>query len=88
VTDTPTPTATATPTQTHTPTQTPTHTQIPCVGDCDGSADVGINELIRAVNVALGQLPISSCGAADRNRSGSVSVDELVAAVGNALNGC
>ena len=29
-----------------TPTVTPTLAPVPCVGDCDGSGDVGVNELI------------------------------------------
>jgi hypothetical protein len=87
-TDTPTPTETPTTTPTDTATATPTITPIPCAGDCDAGGTVGVNELVQAVNIALGQLPPTACVAADRDRNGEVSVNELVAAVGNALNGC
>ena len=33
----------------------------PCVGDCNGSSDVSIGELIRGVNIALGNLPLAEC---------------------------
>jgi hypothetical protein len=59
-----------------------------CTGDCDGSGGVTINELILAVNIALGDAPVSECSAIDRNGDGSVTIDELVAAVDSALDGC
>jgi hypothetical protein len=85
-----TPTATSTPTETPTPTatETPTATPIRCVGDCNGGGSVAIDELVRAVNIALGTQPVANCLPADRNRDGRVTVDELVAAVSNALRGC
>jgi len=60
----------------------------PCASDCNGSGDVTVDELVRAVNIALGSGAIGSCTAADRNGNGSVTVDELVGAVGAALSGC
>lgn len=87
-TDTDTPTSTPTETPTPTATETPTATPIRCVGDCNGSATVGIDELVRAVNIALSVQPVSNCSPADRDRNGRVTVDELVAAVNNALRGC
>jgi ELWxxDGT repeat protein len=59
-----------------------------CTGDCDASATVSIDELVRAVRVALGTSPRAACAAADRNGNGQVTIDELVAAVNTALNGC
>jgi hypothetical protein len=59
-----------------------------CVGDCDASGDVTVDEIILCVNIALGKEPLSSCPVCDRDRSGDITVDELVAAVLNALNGC
>lgn len=59
-----------------------------CVGDCDGSGGVQINELVTGVNIALGQTALSACEAFDRDDSGSVAISELVAAVNNALLGC
>ena len=59
-----------------------------CQVDCNGDVHVGIDELITAVRIALGELPLSSCTAADSNESGSVEVDELVVGVSRALEGC
>jgi hypothetical protein len=59
-----------------------------CVGDCDGNGEVVINELVRGVNVALGNAPLTDCPSFDANRDGTVTINELVQAVNNALNGC
>lgn len=87
---TPTPTrsggATATPSPTPTPTATPE--LAPCTGDCNGNGSVSVNELVRSVNIALGNAAVDVCAAADRNGNGAVTVAELIAAVGNALSGC
>ncbi len=56
-------------------------------GDCNGDQTVGINELILGVSIALGMRPVSACGAFDRNFNGRVTIDELLRAVGYALNG-
>jgi len=58
-----------------------------CPGDCDGSSEVTVAELVQAVNIALGA-PRDGCAAADGNGDGSVTVNELVAAVAAALDGC
>ncbi len=60
----------------------------PCTGDCDQSGDVSISELVRLVNIALGESPLAQCSAGDMNGDLQVTIDELVAAVGNALSGC
>jgi hypothetical protein len=49
---------------------------------------VTINELVVSVNISSGVTPVASCLAADRDRGGTVTINELVAAVGNAANGC
>jgi len=49
---------------------------------------VTVNELIRGVNIALGNADISTCPAFDRNGDGMVSINELIAAVNAALDGC
>ena len=97
-TNTSTPAATATPTSTltftntpagtNTPTQTATPTPPVCTGDCDGSGDVTVNEIITLVNIALGSADISTCMAGDANKDGQITVDEILTAVNNALNGC
>ena len=91
---TPTPTPTGTVTQTPTPTPTPpptattTPTLVPCVGDCDGNRAVTVDEIIRGVNIALGNSPLEACPAFDVNGDGEVTVDEIVLAVNQALFGC
>jgi hypothetical protein len=49
---------------------------------------VTISELIVAVNIALGDLPISACPAIDANGSGEVTIEELIQAIANAQRGC
>jgi hypothetical protein len=61
---------------------------VACAGDCNGDGAVAINELVSAVNVSAGSLPVSACAAADRNRNGQVTIDELIAAVNAASGGC
>jgi hypothetical protein len=59
-----------------------------CAGDCNGDGTVTVNELITAVNIALGNAPVSTCPAVDTNGDGTVTVNELIQAVNSALNGC
>jgi hypothetical protein len=60
----------------------------PCTGDCDGSGDGAISEIITMVNIALGNLPLSACTAGDEDGSGTIEINEIIVAVNNALNGC
>jgi cysteine-rich repeat protein len=62
--------------------------RLTCRGDCDQSGSVSIAELIRAVGVALDDAPVATCDAVDRNRDGTVRINELIAAVEAASNGC
>jgi hypothetical protein len=65
-----------------------------CVGDCNGDGTVTIDELMVAVNLALGVEPfeecrdITSCPAIDTDLDCQVTVAEIVAAVNRALEGC
>jgi len=59
-----------------------------CRGDCDDSGRVTVAELLRGVNIALGKLEGDACPALDVDRDGTISVNELVAAVSDALTGC
>ncbi len=59
-----------------------------CVGDCNGDGTVGINELILAVNIAIGSRDVADCPSIDRDDNGTVSINELILAVNNALDGC
>jgi CSLREA domain-containing protein len=86
----PTPTATASPSETPLATATATTepTVAACIGDCDTDASVRVNELIQGVGIELGAAELESCSAFDANRDGAVTINELVAAVSNALFGC
>jgi len=77
------------------PGQAPTQLRMPaavtyvnCVGDCNGDNAVMIDELMLAVNIALGAIDTGACLVSDRDASGTVQIDELVAAVDAALQGC
>jgi hypothetical protein len=54
-------------------------------GDCNRNGDVAVDELVRGVNIALGNAPVTECLPFDRVVDGRVSVDELVRGVSNAL---
>lgn len=78
---------TATPTRTPgTPTSTPTQGR--CVGDCDSSGRVQVNELVTGVNIALDRAELAACPQFDTNASSSVEVNELVLGVNSLLRGC
>jgi hypothetical protein len=82
-------TETSEPTEPSDPTETPTEAPSGgCPGDCDGSGDVSINELIAAVNIALGNADFFTCVNADADQSGDVQINDLIAAVNSALGGC
>lgn len=59
-----------------------------CVGDCDGSNSVTVDEIVTMVNIALGTGSIDGCPAGDSDGSGTITVDEIITATNNALNGC
>lgn len=60
-----------------------------CVGDCNGDCEVAINEILTAVNIALGTADPSSCLAFfDSGGPRIPEVPDLIAAVNSALNGC
>jgi CSLREA domain-containing protein len=93
---TPTPTATRrppSPTPTTSPTAQPT-TPTPgppagaCPGDCGLDDRVTIDEVLRAISIALGSESLTTCEAADRDGNGRVTVDELVAAVQASIGSC
>lgn len=90
---TPTPTRTATATRTRTPTQTKTATATfspveDCIGDCNGDNTVSIDELVLALDSALGGQPPDICTGLDTDTNGQISVDEIVRAVLSAIAGC
>ena len=78
------------------PTPTPTPVmEFPCVGDCTGDGEVTIDDLIRMVGIALGLRSVcgddqgmGACLAGDANCDCQITVDEIIQAVNNSLNGC
>jgi hypothetical protein len=76
-----------------TPTLTPTFTPAtipppPCAGDCDGDGEVAVHEVVTAVGIALGEIELAECSAADADGSSIVTVDELIRALLRALSAC
>jgi hypothetical protein len=59
-----------------------------CVGDCGASGTVGVDDLVKMINIAVGILPLDDCQAGDSDGSGTITVDEITQAVDNALRGC
>jgi hypothetical protein len=59
-----------------------------CVGDCGHDGRVTVVDLLRGVNIALGNTPPEECPAFDANVDGAITVDEILIAVNNALRGC
>jgi len=79
---------TATPTS-PLPTPTPSPTVVgQCYGDCDGDSTVEIAEVVLAIRSALEQASATSCTDLDRDQSGRITIDEVVAAVVVAHQGC
>jgi hypothetical protein len=58
-----------------------------CGGDCGRIGSVTVVDLVTLISVSLGS-PVERCDPGDVNRDGSVTVDEVTLAVGNALGGC
>lgn len=59
-----------------------------CAGDCSGDRVVAINELISAVRISLGTMPIAACPSLDGDGNGEASIAELIGAVTHSLDGC
>jgi hypothetical protein len=72
---------------TATPTPTPTSPVGICCGDCDGNAEVMVDELIALVNIDLGTLHPSACPHGVPNGA-QVDISLILQAVNNALYGC
>jgi hypothetical protein len=61
---------------------------IPCEGDCGDDGVVGVDDLLQAVTVLLGDASLSTCESLDVNGDATVTIDELLNAVRHALQGC
>ena len=57
-----------------------------CRGDCNGDFRVAVEELISAVNAALGR--VEPCTSLDADGDGVASIDEVVGAVASSIAGC
>jgi hypothetical protein len=89
----PTPTSTPVPPATATATDTPTFPGgTPpaggCVGDCGGNGEVTVDEIIKGVNIALGNALLDECRNFDANGDGDITINELIQGVVAALTGC
>jgi hypothetical protein len=60
----------------------------PCAGDCNRDGNVTVDEVVTAINVALGLDSLTACTAADEDTNDGVTVDELVSAVDSSIHGC
>lgn len=60
----------------------------PCACDCNGDSMATVDEILTAVNIALGNSPVGTCPEADPDGSGAPTVDEIITCVNFALNGC
>jgi hypothetical protein len=47
-----------------------------------------VDEILIMVNILLGNADIGACTAGDANGDGQITVDEILTAVNNALDGC
>jgi len=59
----------------------------PCVGDCDGTGGVTVDEIITLVNIALGNTQPSACPHGVPSGA-EVDIALILQGVNNALNGC
>ena len=59
-----------------------------CVGDCGNNGEVTVDEVLLALAIASDERPLDACAGIDSNTDGQGSIDELIAAVNAALNGC
>jgi len=84
------PTGTPAPTSTLTPILTPTLTPSPprCVGDCNNDGVVTVDEILMLVDFALQEASPSGCPVSDEDGNQQITLDEILTAVHNALNGC
>jgi len=56
--------------------------------DCSGDGSVAVDDLLTMVAVALGNSMISDCRAGDADGNGRIDINDIVAGIDAALNGC
>lgn len=65
----------------------PSNASATCVGDCDADGAVSVDEIVIAVNIALGERAFD-CDAFDANADTNITVDEILLGLNFALSGC
>ncbi|HYD49858.1 MAG TPA: hypothetical protein VEB21_15985 [Terriglobales bacterium] len=70
------------------PNPTPTPIGSTCPGDCSRDGQTTVDEILLGVNIALGDADLSVCPVFDADSDAAVTVNELLAAIDRALNGC
>jgi len=58
------------------------------VGDCEDVGVVTVDDVIKMVNIALGNANLSTCPAGDANGDGDITIEEIIRAVRNLLTEC
>lgn len=81
-------TRTMTPSRTRTPTRTFTPVPGVCLGACTQPNTVTVTDILTVVKIATGEASLSACSVADGNGDQQVSLEEILQAVNNALDGC
>jgi hypothetical protein len=59
-----------------------------CTGDCNGDGRVSIAEQMLGIDIALRRAALVGCPSFDANGNGVVAINELIAAVNDAIGGC
>jgi hypothetical protein len=59
-----------------------------CVGDCDASGTVSVNENVLGLRMILEDLPMEVCPSFDADSSGEIGIHEIVTSVADTLYGC
>jgi len=59
-----------------------------CVGDCRSTGVVSVADVIVMVDIVLGTADPQTCSNGDGNGDGAIKINDIVAAVNNALSGC
>lgn len=59
-----------------------------CAGDCSEEGAVTVDEIVTMVSIAMGLASIEECPAGDLRGIGTIAIDDIIAAVRNAQNGC
>jgi len=49
---------------------------------------VTVDEILKMVTISLGNEPVSACAGGDANGDGVVTIDEILTAVYESLDGC